>query len=340
MKPYSNALIATLLAAIATSPAMADESRVDYKPAIHGALRARYEYSTADGKGRFQMRNARLQLSGAIAPSVSYFIQTDLCDRGSMKILDAWGKLGLWQSLALQAGQFRLPFGTDCFRAPGNYIFPNHSFVGIEMNNVRGVGAKLSYTFTLPGSTLSLDGGAFNPTSITDQNVWVSTLAYAAKAQLSTGNVTIATGFQTIVPDSVRTNLTGASVNWTCGHWIVEGEYIYKHYTHNRHKSTHGYNLWADYHFPVKAGVFRQASFQARFDGMTDHSTAVRDSKGLLLTNHPGRNRVTAGGTLTYLATRVRCDVKLSYEKYFYRRSVTPAMGDNDRICAELVVKF
>ncbi|MDE6169848.1 MAG: porin, partial [Duncaniella sp.] len=81
MKPYSNALIATLLAAIATSPAMAEESRVDYKPAIHGALRARYEYSTADGKGRFQMRNARLQLSGAIAPSVSYFIQTDLCDR-------------------------------------------------------------------------------------------------------------------------------------------------------------------------------------------------------------------------------------------------------------------
>lgn len=334
-------IITIILLAIAAIPCLrAEESKVDYRPVISGALRARYEYSTAEGNQRFQVRNARLIVSGNVAPAISYFVQADLCDRGVMKIFDAWGRLRLWQTLALQGGQFRLPFGTDCYRGPGNYIFPNPSYVGWEMNNVRGVGAKMSYTFSLPAGSLFLDGGAFNPTAITDHNVWVRTLAYAAKVQYTLGNVTLATGFQTISPDSVRINLTGASASWNCGRWTVEGEYINKHYTHRRFKTTHGYNLWANYQFPVRAGMFNRASFQARVDGMTDHSTGARNSEGALTANHPGRNRITAGATLTYLSTPVRCDLRVSYEKFFYRRSVTPAAGENDRICAELVVKF
>ncbi len=333
-------LILLLLTATAATTWAADEAKPNHMPAIHGALRARYEYSPADEAGRFQMRNARLMLSGNVAPEINYFIQTDLCDRGTMKILDAWGRLRLWNTLALQGGQFRLPFGTDCFKTPGSYIFPNRSFVGKEMNNVRGVGAKLAYTFTFPTSSLVIEGGAFNPTAITDQDVWVKTLAYAAKAQYTMGNMTFATGLQTISPDSVRINLLGGSATWACGRWVVEGEYINKHYTHNRHKTSHGYNVWADYHFPVKAGVFNQASFQTRFDGMTDHSTGARNDHGELTTNNKGRNRVTAGATLTYLSSPARCDLRVSYEKYFYRRCVNPTPADDDKICAELVVKF
>ena len=53
------------------------------------------------------------------------------------------------------------------------------------MNNVRGVGAKLSYTFPTSGSSLlSLEAGAFNPTSMADHNVWVKEMAFAGKAPL------------------------------------------------------------------------------------------------------------------------------------------------------------
>lgn len=325
--------------------ASADEAgtaaRVDYVPRIHGALRTRYEMDIDGKRSRFQVRNVRVTLAGQVAPSIDYFIQTDLCDRGKMKILDAWGRIGITRGLAFQAGQFRLPFGTDCFRGPANYVFANRSFVGKQMCNVRGVGAKLSYTSKpAEGQSLSLEGGAFNPTSMADHEVWVKELSYAAKAAYTVGEVKIATGMQSIAPDSVRTNLWGASVTWTPGRWTLEGEYMHKHYTHKAHRAAEGWTVWADYALPVKAGVFNRASFQARWDGMTPHSDALRHAGGLLSTTHQARNRITAGATLTYACKAVRCDVRLDYEKYFYHNGATIPTGDGDKICAEMVIRF
>ena len=76
-----------------------------YVPEIHGALRTRYEMDLDGDGSRFQVRNARVSLAGKIAPTIDYFAQTDLCDRGKMKILDAWGRIGIVRGLAFQAGQ-------------------------------------------------------------------------------------------------------------------------------------------------------------------------------------------------------------------------------------------
>lgn len=317
------------------------EKGFSYVPEIHGALRARYEMDLHGDGSRFQVRNARVSLAGKIAPTIDYFAQTDLCDRGKMKILDAWGRIGITQGLAFQAGQFRMPFGTDCFRAPSNYIFANRSFIGKQMCNVRAVGAKLSYTLPVAaGQSLSVEGGAFNPTSIADHDVWVKELSYAAKVAYAVGNVKVATGMQSIEPDSVRTNLWGASVTWTPGRWTLEGEYMNKHYTHSAHRAAHGWVVWADYALPVKAGVFNRASFQARWDGMTPHSDGNRNESGVLTPTHQARNRITAGATLTYAYKALRCDVRLDYEKYFYHSGAVVAAGDGDKICAEMVIRF
>lgn len=335
-------LLFASLAAIASEPDEdSTKQKVDLTPHIHGTIRARWEMDTQGGENRFQIRNARLNISGMIAPSIDYYAQTDLCDRGVMKILDAWGRIAISPSLKFQAGQFRLPFGTDCFRGPGNYIFANRSFIGGTMNNVRGVGAKLSYSFNMgDGSMLTVDGGAFNPTSISDHNVWVKEMAFAGKAVYSAGNLKIAAGAETLIPDSIRINSFSASATWTCGGWTVEGEYLNKHYVNRAFKPSHGYNFFADYGFPVKAGVFNRASVQARFDGMTAHSSGKRDKEGLLIANNPARNRITLGGTLTYSYKFVRCDVRLNYEKYFYHEGYKVPNGDGDKICAEMVIKF
>lgn len=319
----------------------APKDKVDLVPKINGAIRARWEMETKSGASRFQVRNARVAISGAIAPPVHYYIQTDFCDRGKMKILDAWGRVDLTNDLKLQAGQFRLPFGTDCFRGPGNYIFSNRSFIGGTMNNVRGVGAKLSYALpTSATSRLTLEAGAFNPTAMGDHNVWVKQMAFAGKALYTIGEVKIAAGAETLIPDSIRINSLSGSVTWTHGELTLEGEYINKHYTNNAHKAAHGYNIFADYGFPVKAGVFNRASVQARFDGMTAYSDGLRNEEGLLTTNFDARNRVTVGGTLSYIYKFVRCDLRLSYEKYFYHQGAVIAPGAGDKVCAEMVVKF
>lgn len=333
--------VVAILSVFIVSPDINAEDDVDLVPKIHGALRTRWEMDTENDASRFQVRNARVTLSGDIAPQIDYSIQTDLCNAGKMQILDAWGRIGISERVKFQAGQFRMPFGTDCFRAPINYIFANRSFIGKTVCNVRAVGAKLSYT---PVATvehkLVIEGGAFNPTVITDHNQWVKTMAYAAKVEYRYENVKFATGIQSLEPDSVRMNLFGGSVTWNAGRWLVEGEYMNKHYTHHAHKPAHAYNIYADYHFPVKAGVFNQASVQGRVDGMTAHSTGTRNKDGVLITNQAARNRVTVGGTLSYIYKNVHCDIRLDYEKYFYHHGVVVPDGEGDKICAEMVIRF
>lgn len=339
---YRRAIIITW--GILSSLFVTAQDAVDYRPEIHGALRTRWEMDLENDASRFQVRNARVSLAGKVVPSIEYFIQSDFCDRGSMKILDAWGRIAITDRLKFQAGQFRMPFGVDPFRGPGNYIFANRSFIGKQVCNVRAVGAKIMYNFgELP---LNVEFGAFNPTSISDHEKWCKTLAYAAKVSYKIDNVTLSTGIQSISPDSVRINLIDGCVSWTSGRWIVEGEYMNKHYTNSAHKACHAYSLYGDYKMPVNAGVFNQLSFQGRWDGMTDHSSGKRNiqdwREGIhkLPTTEQARNRITLGATLSHVYKSIHADVRVNYEKYFYHHDVTVAPGNGDKVVAELVIKF
>ena len=326
---FSLAFILSSVSAIAQSDL--------YLPQIHGVFRGRWEMEPESGLNRFQVRNARLTVSGKIAAPIEYFFQTDLCDQGKMKILDAYGKVNFSAAVALQAGQFRMPFGVETFRAPLNYIFANRSFIGKQVCNYRAVGAKL---MVIPAEGLTLEAGAFNPTVIGDHNVWVKTLAYAGKATLKKGEVTLSAGVQSLSPDSVRINVLDGAAGWSHGRWNVNGEYMHKHYTHKTHKSAHSYVFWADYRMPVAIGIFNSLSFEGRFDGMTAHSSGKRDNSKKLSTTDPARNRVTIGSTLSYIKGSVHCDLRLNYEKYFYHSGVTVPVGENDKIVAEMVIRF
>lgn len=311
---------------------------ISYVPVFHGALRPRWEMDLDNDASRFQVKNARVIMTGYISPAIDYFVQTDLCDQGKMKILDVWGRLELARGLNFQAGQFRMPFGVEPFRAPTNYIFANRSVIGKEVCNVRAVGAKVAYTF--PFMKMTIEGGAFNPTSIADHNVWVKTLSYAAKADYTIGDFTLTGGFQTIVPDEIRINLIDAAVGWNYGRWTTAAEYMNKHYTHESHPTCHAYNIFVDYTMPVKAGIFNQASFQGRFDGMTDHSSGSRDDEGNLSSDDHARNRITIGATLSHVYRILHADFRINYEKFFYQHGFKPTEGGGDRLVAELVIRF
>lgn len=310
-------------------------------PNIHGAIRARYEMATGNGMAgdeRFQVRNARFTIDGHLAPSISYFVQTDLCDRGKIKILDVYGRVDLSRKLNIQAGQFRLPFGTDVYRAPINYIFNNRSFLGKTMCNHRGVGARLSW---LPLQNLTLEAGAFNPTTMADHEVWVRRLSYAGRAILHASDFTFSTGAMTLIPDGTRVNLTGASAGWKSGRWQAEAEYMLKHYTHSDFRDAHAWVIWGNYAMPIKLGVFNQASFQGRVDGLTDHSNGIHDSDGLLCVTDPSRSRLTLGSTISYIYRNVHADFRINYEAYFYRHDIRPSSPtEASKVSAELVIRF
>ena len=96
-------LIALLpLAAIAQTPSINEDGKKiekekmetkDYLPEVHGTIRAKYEYQTTMGAGRFEVRNARVSVTGNVLPSVAYKAEIDLSDEGQIKMLDAYARL-------------------------------------------------------------------------------------------------------------------------------------------------------------------------------------------------------------------------------------------------------
>ncbi len=339
MKKAITFFAAALAAVSVFAGEAADTVKVNYRPNFHGTVRSRFEYATDGGEYRFQVRNARFSINGNICREISYFVNTDLCDRGKMKILDAWARAEFVPHLSLQAGQFRMPFGVDPFRAPHQYYFANRSFIGKQMCNYRAVGAMLIYDFAaLP---LKLEAGAFNPYSIGDHTGWGKKLAGAGKATLGLGEFTLSAGASTIRPSGIRANLAGASLSWSHSRWIVEGEYMHKHYVHGAYKNAHAYSVFTNYYMPVNAGIFNRLSFQGRFDGITDHSNCAPDDEGVLKVTDNARNRITAGATLTCMKMKnMYFDFRVDYEKNFYRHDFKPTPEYGDKIVAEIVLRF
>ncbi|MDE6288939.1 MAG: hypothetical protein K2M00_09170 [Muribaculaceae bacterium] len=313
-------------------------AQVNYKPELGGVIRVRWEMKTHGGYNRFAVPNARVNLRGNIARPVDYFVQVDLSQSGKFAFLDAWARLTLLETLKIRVGRFRIPFGIDPFRAPGNYIFANRSFIGRDIANNRDIGVEASYS--LPIAPLTLEAGVFNPHISTDDHAWTRDKVFASRAVYQIGDFRLAAGYQSIVPDSIRINMADVTVTYTAGRWLAEAEYMYEHYTGDAFDNCHAYNFFASYSIPVKVSVFDDLSVQARFDGTTPHSTGYRNDAGRLVANSPARNRVTVGSTLSYRYKRLRCAFHLNYEKYFYHRGTAVPVDRDDKITAEVVVTF
>lgn len=305
-------IIATTLFAAAALTGAAEEKEFSYVPELHGVIRARWEMNTSSGEQRFRVRNARLSVGGKIHPSISYFIQTEY-DKSMMQILDAYGRFDVIKGLYVQAGQFRMPFGVEPFRAPANYIFANRSFMGNQVMNYRAVGAKVGYA--IPKTPLTLEFGVFNPYTIkfSGGQKWSKDVAYAGKATLKLpAGFGLSVGYGSIKPDdkNLRANLLDGALSWENRNVLVAAEYMFKNYCRD-HESNHSYVAYVDWHKPVSWGAFNRWSIQGRFDGMTDHWSIEKEEL------QPKRQRVTIGSTLTCSYKAVHADVRVNYEKYF-----------------------
>ena len=331
-------MFSVALSALSVMADSVPSPRPDYMPRIGGVIRARWEMQTDGGLNRFQVRNARVTLEGNIGAPVTYFFQADLCDCGTMKFLDGWVRLNLFSGFYAQAGQFRVPFGIDTFRAPANYIFANRSFIGRYICNRRAVGVKMAYS--VPAVPVEVEAGIFDPGTIGDHRAWSHQKTLAAKAVATVGDFKVATGIVSDCPDSVRYNVADAAVIYSRGRWHAEAEYMYKHYTGDSHAPTHAAVAWVDYAMPVRAGIFNQASFQGRFDVMTAASDCYRGDDGRLRSNQPARRRITLGATVSRIVGSRHADLRVNYEKYFYNSGTVAPAGLGDKIVAELVLKF
>lgn len=330
-----------LLAILALFAGM--DAAAQFKSEINGTIRGKYEYQTEEGEGRFQVRNARFSLSGKVVDAVSYKAEIDLSDEGSIKMLDAYTRISPWRTLNFTIGQMRVPFTIDAHRSPHQQYFANRSFIAKQVGNVRDVGATLGYTFNV-GFPIILEAGMFNGSGLTDQkDFWTNNINYSAKAQLffpKGFNLTLSV--QKIKPEAVNIMMYDAGAYYHGNGWHVEAEYLYKHYADNAYGAVHSFDGFVNYDIKVggKKPLVKKVSPLARFDYMSDHSDGTADAEtGLLNTTDYRRSRITGGVTLS-LGTPFVSDIRLNYEKYFYREGAVAKPSERDKIVIEFMTRF
>lgn len=344
---YNKKLILPLLALCVGLPLHAqEEDKVDLTPKVHGTIRGKYEYQTEEGDGRFQVRNARVSLEGNVAKAVEYKAEIDLSDEGQIKMLDAYTKIKPVRGLDFTIGQMRVPFTIDAHRSPHQQYFANRSFIAKQVGNVRDVGATVGYSFNV-GIPIILQAGMFNGSGLTNQkDFWTNNINFSAKAQIFIPhgfNITLST--QKIRPDHIAVMMYDAGAYYHVHGWHVEAEYLFKHYEDNAFKNVHAFEAFVNYDIPLRKCFFTKISPLLRYDYMSDHSDGMRyldgeeNTEGSLIINDYQRSRITGGLTFS-IAKPFISDIRLNYEKYFYRSGAIAKPSERDKIVIEVMTRF
>lgn len=342
-------IVSVMLAMCVALPVMAEdeEDKVDRTPEVHGTIRGKYEYQPEEGQGRFQVRNARVSLDGDLNKVVSYKVEIDLSDEGKIKMLDTYTRIKPLRGLDFTIGQMRAPFTIDAHRSPHLQYFANRSFIAKQVGNVRDVGATIGYSFNV-GFPIILQAGMFNGSGLTNQkDFWTNNVNFSAKAQLFFPrgfNLTLST--QKIRPDNVSVMMYDAGAYYHAHGWHAEVEYLYKHYGHGAFKPVHALDAFVSYDIPLRKCFFTKISPLIRYDYMSDHSDGLRynaeggeDVEGSLVINDYQRSRITGGVTLS-LDLPFVSDIRLNYEKYFYRDGAIAKPSEKDKIVVEFMTRF
>lgn len=327
-----------LLPGLLAAGQLSGQEKTDYRPEIHGTVRAKYEYQPEEGAGRFEVRNARVSINGQVTPIVAYKAEIDLSDEGNIKMLDAYARLKPVSSLDFTIGQMRVPFTIDAHRSPHQQYFANRSFIAKQVGNVRDVGATVACRFN-PGIPLIVEGGLFNGSGLTDQkDYWTNSVNFSAKAQaMFPGGFNLTLSAQKIRPNSNDIYMYDAGVYWHSRRWHVEAEYLRKHYADGKFPAVNAFDGFVCYDLPLRK-VFRQISFLGRFDYMGDHSDGTVNEGALVLTD-AARKRLTGGITLS-LSKAFIADIRINYEKYFYNSGANVKVSEQDKFVIEFMTRF
>lgn len=334
-------ILSLVLCLLAAWSAQAQD--VDTQPQVHGTLRGKYEYQTSEGEGRFEVRTARVSVSGKLMPEVEYKAEIDLCDEGVIKMLDAYTRLKPWRYFQFTIGQMRVPFTIDAHRSPDQQYFANRSFVAKQVGNVRDVGAMATYDFHV-GFPIRVQAGLFNGSGLTGQkDYWTKGTNFSSKVQFFFPfHTDLELSAQKISPNHNTIMMYDGGLTYHRGPFLCEAEYLYKRYSHHLYKDVHAVDVFANYDIAVrnKRSLIRKVSPLIRYDFMTDHSDGTKyDDNGAMVTTDYQRNRLTGGVTLS-LAKPFISDIRINYEKYFYRKDGIPKTSEKDKIVIEFMTHF
>lgn len=320
-------------------------------PQIHGILRGKYEYQPDLDASRFEVRNARLSADGSLAHRSSYKLEVDLCDESAIKMKDAWVRVNPVSTLRVTFGQQRMPFSIDAHRNPSAQYFANRSFIAKQVGDMRDVGAAMGYDVLGSDNrkVLSLDAGIYNGSNLDNQKTaWFTSPAYSARIQYFPVKEVA------LIPSVQHQLIAGREASYTSldlGAYYeknglhLEAEYLHKTYAHDAFADCNAVDVMAVCKQPVKKenSYIQSVSYLLRYDYMDNHSDGKKGldaNTGKLIQSDGERHRLTAGLTFSVRNSHFPTDIRLNYEKYWYPGHGTPKESEQDKLVAELMIRF
>ena len=315
----------------------AQNKTVRYEPSIDGTIRGKYEYNSSLDGHRFQVRNARFSVRGAVSEFARYKAEIDLSDEGLTRMLDAYVEMKASDRISFVIGQQKVPFSTDNLRSPYNFLFANRSFLGKQLAGLRDVGATLEYEFgdKLP---LELIAGVYNGKGLYNQKEWRNTLSYALRAIYQPEKWEFSANYNTIQPYELRMRIFNAGIMYTNQRWHFEGEYFHKEYEKNLFSDTKGYFVLASYDIPTpKLKAIESISPRIRYDHMSnDNNGLLNPTTNTYTVDDVERSRFTGGINFNLKKPFIN-EIRLNYEQYFYAQGI---VNNDNKLVIEFVTKF
>lgn len=308
-----------------------------FSPKIEGTIRAKYEYNTNLDAHRFQVRNARFSINGNFSPKASYKAEIDLSDEGVTKMLDAYVRMKPTNWISFTIGQQKIPFSTDNLRSPHQLYFANRSFIGKQLTGLRDVGATFAFTNKIK-IPFDFSLGIYNGDGLYNQQNWkTDDMSFATRCEIfPTKNLELSLNFNSVKPENIRMNLynIGAYANFNGFHF--ETEYLYKTYQNNSFQATTGFFIFGAYDIKMNSPNLKKITPLVRYDMMSANNKGYAKDDGTYTADYLARSRVTSGFTFS-LNKPFLNDIRLNYEKYFYKQGVTDY---DDKLVVEFVVRF
>mgnify|MGYP003373942277 CR=1 FL=1 len=223
-------LLFFLMSVLSSAVVYGGGSSYSWKPNVGGTFRGKFEYQTDVDNGRFQVRDARVNVKGRPFSLFEYKLEVNLSDKGVIRAHDLFGRFHFCDVASLAAGQFRVPISVDAARAPHVRLFANRSFVGKQIGNVYDVGVKGTYVWAKIGLTAEL--GVYNGKgSAPSDREWQTKFLYVGHLKYRKSGLTVNLSGLTMKPDVVRMNLYDVCMSYEYQRFFLEGEYLFKHFS-------------------------------------------------------------------------------------------------------------
>ncbi len=219
----------------ATTPSTSSESELPdgfFTPKVYGTVMTTFNASTYNGYARFNVRNSRFGVKGNASRDVSYLVQVDFSNQGSVSVLDSYLQYNK-RDLVVMVGQQRINLSEDMMRGPSSCLFSSRSYAAVSsmsylvgdgsdfsISNMgsRDIGMYARYKLLKGGCMpVTLGVGLFNGNGANNPE-WDSTLNFTARVVLGD----VKSGFSAGASLYTGKNLESEDINV----WTGEARYV------------------------------------------------------------------------------------------------------------------